>query len=175
MVRISLAVQSCHPILTWKTWSQARCFRHWDVYPKEGDSDSARANPQNLRPVFTNEQLASSLRQSSYPDPFLRAVNIMDIEQLHKDIYTAQHSDQHCKDIITNITNPKSSESSDPEPRWSLDDQQLLCYDNQIWIPNTDDLRLRILLNKHDHLLSGHYSQTKTMELVRRDYTWPRV
>src|ERR1700719_1159144 len=81
----------------------------------------------------------------------------------------------HCKDIITNITNPESSKSSDPEPRWSLDDQQLLCYDNQIWIPDTNDLRLRILLNKHDHLLSGHYGQSKTMELVRRDYTWPRV
>src|ERR1700723_632645 len=77
-----------------------------------------------------------------------------------------------------NLTNPESSESSessDPKPRWSLDDQQLLCYDNRIWIPDTDDLRLRILLNKHDHLLSGHYGQSKTMELVRRDYTWPRV
>src|ERR1700720_3817833 len=85
---------------------------------------------------------------------------------------TAQRSDKHCIEIITNITNPMSP---DPEPQWSLDDQQLLCYDNQIWIPNTDDLWLRILLNKHDHLLSGHYGQSKTMELVRRDYTWPCV
>src|SRR6202040_1599070 len=132
-------------------------------------------NLQNLRPVFTNEQLALSLRASSYAKPILRAINIMDIEQLHKDIYAAQQSDQHCKVIITNITNPESPESSDPEPRWSLDDQQLLCYDNRIWIPDTDDLRLQILLNKHDHLLSGHYGQSKTMELVRRDYTWPCV
>ena len=29
-----------------------RCL---DVYPKEGDSNYARVNPQNLRPVFTNE------------------------------------------------------------------------------------------------------------------------
>ena len=60
--------------------------RCWDVYPKEGDSDYARVNPQNLRPVFTNEQLASSLRASSYAEPILRAINIMDIDQLHKDI-----------------------------------------------------------------------------------------
>src|SRR6202040_4248031 len=143
--------------------------RRWDVYPKEGDSDYARVNPQNLRPVFTNEQLALSLRASSYAKPILCAVNIMDINQLHKNIYTAQQSNQHCKDIITNITNPESPKSSDPEPRWSLDDQQLLCYDNRIWIPDTDDLRLRILLNKHDHLLSGHYGQSKTMELVRKE------
>ena len=133
---------------------------------------------ESIRRIYDQYLLASSLRASSYAKPILCAVNIMDIEQLHKDIYTAQQSDQHCKDIIINITNPESPESPespDPEPRWSLDDQQLLCYDNRIWIPDTDDLQLRILLNKHDHLLSGHYGQNKTMELVRRDYTWPRV
>ena len=60
--------------------------RCWDVYPKEGDSDYARVNPQILQPVFTNKQLVSSLRASSYAEPNLCAVNIMDIDQLHKDI-----------------------------------------------------------------------------------------
>src|SRR6266481_412489 len=35
--------------------------RRWEVYLKEGNSDYATANPQNLCPVFTSEQLASSL------------------------------------------------------------------------------------------------------------------
>ncbi|KIO05095.1 hypothetical protein M404DRAFT_78420, partial [Pisolithus tinctorius Marx 270] len=35
--------------------------RRWDIYPKEGDSDYAQVNPQNLRPVFMQEQLATSL------------------------------------------------------------------------------------------------------------------
>ena len=35
--------------------------RRWDVYLKEGNSDYATVNPQNYRPVFTSEQLASSL------------------------------------------------------------------------------------------------------------------
>ena len=167
---MSLTVQPCHPIPTRKTRAKPDALtRHWDIYPKEGDSDYARVNPQNLRPVFTDKQLASSLRASSYAEPILRAVRIMDINQLHKDIYAAQRSDKHCTAIITNITNP---EFPDPEPQWSLDDQQLLCYDNRICFPNTNDLWLRILLNKHNHLLSGHYGQskTKTMELVRRDY-----
>src|SRR6266481_5679069 len=34
--------------------------RHWDVYPKEGNSNYASINPQNLRPMFTNQQLALS-------------------------------------------------------------------------------------------------------------------
>jgi len=36
--------------------------RRWDIYPKEGDSGYAWVNPQNLRPVFTQEQLSNSLR-----------------------------------------------------------------------------------------------------------------
>ena len=36
--------------------------RQWDVYPKGGSGDYATVNPQNLRPVFTDKQLASSLR-----------------------------------------------------------------------------------------------------------------
>jgi hypothetical protein len=35
--------------------------RRWDVYPKEGKKDYAQVNPHNFRPVFTQEQLASSL------------------------------------------------------------------------------------------------------------------
>ena len=35
--------------------------RRWDVYPKEGDNRYAQVNPQNLRPIFTNEQLTASL------------------------------------------------------------------------------------------------------------------
>src|SRR6266481_8239849 len=35
--------------------------RRWDVYLKEGNSNYATANLQNLRPVFTSEQLALSL------------------------------------------------------------------------------------------------------------------
>jgi len=60
--------------------------RRWDVYLKEGSSDYASANPQNFRPVFTSEQLASSLQATSYSIPVLRGSLIMDTEQLHSDI-----------------------------------------------------------------------------------------
>lgn len=36
--------------------------RCWDVYPKEGDIGYAQVNPHNFRPIFTNEQLTTSLR-----------------------------------------------------------------------------------------------------------------
>ena len=36
--------------------------RRWDVYPKKGENSFTQVNPQNLCPVFTTEQLNSSLR-----------------------------------------------------------------------------------------------------------------
>jgi len=67
--------------------------RRWDVYPKEGDSGYAQVNPQNLRPVFTQEQLSNSLRATYLEFPVLRAVAIMDMETLHSDILSALPSD----------------------------------------------------------------------------------
>jgi hypothetical protein len=32
---------------------------------------------------------------------------------------------------------------------------------------------LRVLRYKHDHILSGHPGQNKTIDLIRCDYTWP--
>jgi len=54
--------------------------RHWDVYLKEGASDYATVNPQNLRPIFSQHQLASSLRATNLAEPVLRATSLMDTE-----------------------------------------------------------------------------------------------
>src|SRR6202040_4210827 len=143
--------------------------RHWDVYPKEGDRDYAKVNPQNFHPVFTQEQLALSLRASYYFEPLIRAIGIMDVGQLHTNILSAQQSDSHSLEIITSLSGPNT------DPRWSLDGAGLLRYDSRIWVPDANDLHLQILLNNHDHPVSGHFGQNKTLELVRRDYTWPGI
>jgi len=67
--------------------------RQWDVYPKEGDSGYAQVNPQNLRLVFTQEQLSNSLCATYLEFLVLRAVAIMDVETLHSDILSALPSD----------------------------------------------------------------------------------
>ena len=54
--------------------------RRWDVYPKEGDTGYAKVNPQNLRLVFTQEQLTISLRATYLEALVLCAVELMDVE-----------------------------------------------------------------------------------------------
>ena len=74
--------------------------RRWDVYPKEGDSGYAKVNPQNFRPIFTNEQLTASLRATFLEGPVLRASIIMDVQSLHNSI---RDSLQHDAEAVAGI------------------------------------------------------------------------
>ena len=68
----------------------------------------------------------------------------MDVGQRHTDIHSAQQSDTHSLEIIATLSGP------DADPCWSLDGSGLLRYDGRIWVPDVNDLHLRILLNNHD-------------------------
>ena len=50
-------------------------------------------NPHNFRPVFTQEQLTTSIQATYLITPSLRAALIMDIDQLHIDIRSALQMD----------------------------------------------------------------------------------
>jgi hypothetical protein len=50
----------------------------------------------------------------------------------------------------------------------------LLTYDGLIWIPEDDELRLRILRDNHDAKSAGHPGRARTLELVSRTFYWPQ-
>jgi hypothetical protein len=121
--------------------------RHWDVYPKEGDKDYARVNPHNFQLVFTQEQLAVSLRAIYLAALFLQASTLFDIENLHNDILATLPSDP--------LAAIHLSTSESPDSRWSIDTDSFLRLDGRIYVPDSNDLRLRVPRYTHDHLLSG--------------------
>ena len=73
----------------------------------------------------------------------------MDIETLHSNILTALPSDP--------ITQAHVSDTA--ESQWSVDESGFLRLDQCIYVPDIEDLHLRVLQNKHDHPISGHYGQ----------------
>ncbi len=135
--------------------------RRWDIYPKEGDSQNAAVNPHNFHPVFTQEQLSASLHASA----------IMDIDKLHSDIKQAQLSDSTASNGFRQAKSSTPTSSS----RWSVDESDILRLDNRIYVSDSEDLRLCVLQNNHDHILAGHFGQNRTLELVRWSYTWPQM
>ena len=87
--------------------------RRWDVYLKEGNSDYATVNPQNYRPMFTSEQLASSLRATTLAIPILQGSLIMDEEQLFSDIKSHLRDDLISTACLDNQSDPKWTVTSD--------------------------------------------------------------
>ena len=142
--------------------------RRWDVYPKEGDSDYSVVNPHNFRPVFTQEQLASSLRATILHYPVLRASFLLDEDQLRSDIRSALNSASPTPELAKGL-----ELAAQGHPRWSKDDEGWLRLNGRIYVPDVDDLRLRVLRSRHDHPTAGHWGQNKTQALILRDYAWP--
>jgi len=136
--------------------------RWWVVYLKEGSSDYASVNLQNFHPVFTSEQLASSLWATTLTIPVLWG-SLMDAKQLHANIQTQLWEDP--------ISNEHLGIQSDPN--WTLDPDGLLHHLGQIYVLNTDSLQLHVLQYSHDHPLAGHFSQMKTLHQVWQHYYWP--
>ena len=67
--------------------------RRWDVYPKEGNTGYATVNLYNFKPIFTQEQLAASVRATVLLFPSLCAATVVDLDTLHQDILSALPSD----------------------------------------------------------------------------------
>ena len=106
--------------------------------------------------MFTQEQLTSSLRATILLALAICTADLVDVEQLHKDILTALPTDSVAQSHLSDTSNP----------RWSTDSAGILHLDNRIYVPDSNDLCLRVLHHKHDHLLAGHFSQNCTLELV---------
>jgi len=138
--------------------------RQWDVYPKGGDNSYASVNPHNFRPVFTHEQIIASLRATILTPLTLCAAMILDQNQLHSNILATLPSDSSI-----------SNHLSHPEGHWSKDDAGFLRFDDRMYVPDNANLRLRVLQYHHDHVLAGHVGQNKTLELIRRYYTWSTI
>ena len=79
----------------------------------------------------------------------------MDSEKLLTDIKTHQATD-----------NEATKHLNDTDLRWTKLVDGLVRHDGRIYVPDTGNLQLRILQYKHDHPLSGHFGQNKTLASV---------
>ena len=139
--------------------------RWWDVYPKKGENSFTWVNPQNLCPVFTIEQLNSSLHATYLQLHVLQVSVLMGVKRLHANILSALSSNLIAQTHLLGSLNPQ----------WTTNVNGFLHLDGHIYVPEANDLGLYILWYKHDHPLSGHIGQSHTLELVHCDYTWPGI
>ena len=99
--------------------------------------------------------------------PMLRASILIDIEQLQSNILSSLPNDP--------IASPLLSSESLSNPHWTINPKGFLLQDNHIFVPEADNLCLRVLWTFHNHPIAGHFRQNRTLELIRREYTWPGI
>jgi len=114
--------------------------RRWDIYPKGGNTGYATVNPHNFKSIFTQEQLAASVRATVLIFPSLCAATVMDLDTLHQDILSAFPSD------------PITTKHISADGWWSTDPNGLLLLDNRIYVPFAGNLCTRVLQYNHDHI-----------------------
>ena len=78
------------------------------------------------------------------------------------------------------LTNPTLAEHEKTylgtnDSQWPVAHNGILLHQGRTFVPETNDLQLRVLRANHDHRLAGHPGQSKTYQLVRRDYSWPKL
>jgi len=121
-------------------------------------------NPHNFCPVFTHEQIATSLWATILTTPMLCTATILDQNQLYSDILATLPFDSSISDHLLHL-----------EERWSKDGVGFLRLNNRIYVLDNANLRLWVLQYHHDHVLAEHLGQNKTLELIQRHYTWPNI
>ena len=79
----------------------------------------------------------------------LQAAIVTDLQLLISDIKKAQKSDQS---YINSLINRETTD----DPHWTRDEDGILYYEGQVFIPDTGNLWLQVLKTKHDHILAGY-------------------
>jgi hypothetical protein len=53
--------------------------------------------------------------------------------------------------------------------------ENLILRNGLVYVPDSDEVKLQILKAHHDTVTAGHLDQDKTLELLTRNYYWPRM
>jgi hypothetical protein len=51
----------------------------------------------------------------------------------------------------------------------------LIYFKGRLQVPDIEELRLKIAESKHNSKVAGHFGQKKTLELILRNFYWPKM
>ena len=157
--------------------------RRPDYWPKGGGDPATRNEFTFLKPEqmegFPSEELSNKETPSEANYMVCAAVaQSLDIDQdLGAAISAALPMDPDIGPYLEQLRNPelpRDEETQDYlEPFKFLGN--VVLHHGLVYVPNSEELKLRILRMHHDATPAGHLGQEKTLELVTRNFYWPRM
>jgi len=136
---------------------------HWDIYNRM-DTPLRTAK----KPLFAPEQLAVTPEKASNPTLRLQAAVVTDPIKLLANIQEALKTDP----VFLRLA---GLDGTHEDTHWQLGEDGLLYFKNQIYVPESQNLRLQVIQLRHDHILAGHPGQSKTYQLIHREFYWPNL
>ena len=136
------------------------------------DDERLRYQEQILLPP---ERFSSETVQTVYDDPDLEVE-----ESLNDLIDQKTREDEFCQEILQALREGQTKSTKITLADCTNENDRLK-YRGKIWIPGNDDkeesckLRLRLIREAHEVPAAGHPGIAKTLELLSRDYYWPRM
>jgi Integrase zinc binding domain len=121
--------------------------------------DPEEERPTTMIPLERMTQLAeiTELTQEEYNECLVALIG----EQIKGDT----EIQQEIGDVVTRIKLPETIVMHEGLPY----------HGNQIYVPDTQQLRLAVMRLYHDSLIARHLGQQGTLELVRRQYWWENM
>jgi transposase InsO family protein len=86
-----------------------------------------------------------------------------DLIQLIKQSY---QNDPFCRALL--------STSRSPPPHYQIHDG-LIFLGSLLYIPSSNEIKAKLFIEAHDSAISGHLGVMKTLELLNRNYYWPKM
>ena len=141
------------------------------------------ADGPSRRPDYANDEDAREVETGTiFPKSAFRCLAItaarrqhMPQEDLRQRLMRALAEDKVAKEHTQDKVDQQVTVASRRHTKktlWSWDDG-LLLYNNLIYVPEDDVLRLELMRMHHDDPLAGHYGIAKTLELLSRNYDFP--
>ena len=146
-------------------WAEFMSQFDYDIIYRQG-KDNIVADTLSRRPDHKN----NNNNQNSSNHISLNNLNasniIIDDDSLLKEIKNGYKKDRKCK---------KMEKYGYKLPYRKDENNNIIYYNDQIYIPKIPSIMNMILNEVHDSIIGGHVGMNKTLELVQRKYYWPKM
>jgi hypothetical protein len=156
--------------------------RRPDYSPRKG-GDSRKKSQIFLKPSQTDTSRIDPNTERTNASSITLTVNAVAAQAIDTDDDLAQliknslPEDPDVGQHLQNLQNPelqRTPEAKEFLEPFSMQDE-LVLYNGLVYIPQNDLIKSQIVQSCHDSATAGHPGQAKTLELVSRDYYWPRM
>lgn len=144
--------------------------RRSEYRPEGGGSTDS----QPVTRLFRDGQLDLDSLKTRDCQPMLSCASLSQIKKIQFDsnllakIREAVRNDERYRNTLTSVGTKNQNDSVEVV-------EGLLYYKGRLWVPEDNELRLIIAEVEHDSKVAGHFGIDKTIELITRNFYWPKM